>query len=357
MGFRSAAALIERVERVESRGDVGIRSPFAGPLSPVVLADLVSLYETVAADLPLSRELAMSIPGVYRARAILLSLIPDKPLQAWRGDVAVPPAESPFLYRTPGILGPWQRMARTVDDLIFYPYSLWLTQRGDAVEGRRPILNAVHCPYESWRINEAGLIELENADLAWEVADEDDVILIPGPSEGLLAYASRTLRGAAALESTWVTRAGNPSPITELHITEDSRLEEDEVEELRDNWVVARNSANGAVAVTPIGVEVRDHGAADASLFIEGRNGVRLDVAAFFNLPGSVLDATTATASLTYVTQEGNRTSIYDLTLPYWVRPIESRLSQDDVVPHGQSVRFDFSSLTAATPTPIVTED
>jgi phage portal protein BeeE len=101
---------------------------------------------------------------------------------------------------------------------------------------------------------------------------------------------------------------------------------------------------------------VIDHGQADAVLFIEGRNSSRLDIAAFFNLPGAILDATTATASLTYVTQEGTRTSVYDLTLPYWVRPIESRLSQDDVCAAGQSIRFDFSSLAPNQPG-IITED
>lgn len=354
MGFRSAAALAERIDSMQSRGDVGIRSPFAGSLAPIVLADLVSLYDSVAADLPLTRDQALCIPGVYRARAILLSLIPDKPLKAWRGDVEAPPAESPFLHRTPGILGPWQRMARTIDDLIFHPYSLWLTQRGEAVEGRKPILNAVHCPYESWRVNAAGLIELQNSDNGWDVADEDEVLLIPGPSEGLLAYASRTFRGAAALEATWVNRAGNPKAITEIHITDDAQLEDDEAEDLRDNYVAARQSTNGAVVVTPPGVEIIDHGAAEASLFVEGRNSGRLDVAAFFNLPGSLLDASTATASLTYVTQEGQFNSLDAVSLPYWYRPIEARLSQDDVVPRGQSVRFDMQDHA---PNPIVTED
>jgi phage portal protein BeeE len=106
--------------------------------------------------------------------------------------------------------------------------------------------------------------------------------------------------------------------------------------------------------VTPANIDVKDHGQADPALFIEGRNAARLDTAAMFNLPGSVLDASTATASLTYVTQEGNRSSLDDMSLPYWYRPIEARLSQDDIVPRGQSVRFDFSSRATAA---IATED
>lgn len=362
MGFRSDVKTLARIaDSFATVPDVnrGIRSPFAGDLSRIVVPDLLGLFGIDDWSC-FGREQAMSIPGVFRARAILLSLIADKPLVGWRGAERVPQPDQPsFLPRTPGILGPWQRMARTLDDLIFYPWSLWLTERGaeNTPGGRRPILNAVHCPYESWQVNELGLIEVKNQDGGWDVADEDEVMLIPGPSEGLIAYARRTLSGAAAIEDAWVTRARNPSPITELHLTEDIPLDDDEVTEVRDAWVNARRSSSGAVAVTPVNVEVIDHGGdASADLYVEARNAYRLDVAAFFNLPGAILDASTATASLTYVTQEGTRTSVYDVSLPYWTRPIESRLSQDDVVPSGQSVRFDFSSLAPTAPT-ITTED
>jgi hypothetical protein len=297
----------------------------------------------------------MTIPGVDRARAILLTLLSDKPLNAWAKDVLVSPQPS-FTQRTPGILGPWQRMSATIDDLIFYPYSLWLTQRGAERNGRKDILNAVHCPYHSWQINAAGLIELANADGGWDVADEDEVILIPGPSDGLIAHASRTLRGAADLERAWVSRAKTPAPLTELHVTDDVALDDEEIIATRDAWVSARRAADGAVAVTPSNIEVIDHGQADAVTFEGARNASRIDIAHFFNMPGAILDATTASASLTYVTQEGTRTSIYDLTLPYWARPIEARLSQDDVCPAGQSIRFDFSTLAPNQPA-IVTED
>lgn len=336
--------------------DIGIRSPFAGDLSRIVVPDLLNLFGLEGTEC-ITREEAMSIPGVFRARAILLSLLADKPLNAWQGDTKITGEEgTKFLQRTPGILGPWVRMANTIDDHIFYPWSLWLTQRGAVSDGRKDILNAVHCPYHRWRVNEADLIEVQNSDDGWDVADEDEVILIPGPSEGLIAYASRTLRGSADLERSWVDRARNPSPITELHLTDDTQLDDDEVTATRDSWVNARRARNGAVAVTPANVDVIDHGTADAALFVEGRNSSRLDIASFFNMPGAILDATTAQASLTYVTQEGTRTSLYDLTLPYWYRPIEARLSQDDIVARGRSVRFDFSSLAPTAPT-ITTED
>lgn len=358
MGFLSEWRTLTSLASALTPGpssDIGIRSPFAGDsLSRIVIPDFANLFGLEEFEC-ITREEAMSIPGVYRARAILLSLIADKPLHSWSRDVKVDP-QPPFLYRTPGILGPWQRMARTLDDLFFYPWSLWLTQRGAERSGRKDILNAVHCPIGRWRINGLGQIEVANEDGGFDVADEDEVILIPGPSEGLIAYASRTLRGSTDLERSWVDRARNPSPITELHLTDDTQLDDDEVAATQDSWVAARRARNGAVAVTPNNVQVIDHGTADAALLIEGRNSSRMDIAAFFNLPAAILDATTAQASLTYVTQEGTRTSVYDLSLPYWVRPIEARLSQDDIVANGQSVRFDFSSLAPTAPGP-VTED
>jgi hypothetical protein len=362
MGFLANVATLARIAdspvfNGTPNYSTGIKSPWAGDLSGKLIPD--DWLELFGSEYDwMTRGYAMTLPGVFRARAILLTLIADKPLTAWRGADLLPDEDQPsFLYRTPGILGPWERMRRTIDDMIFYPYSLWLTERGAESAGRRPILNAVHCPYESWRINVAGQIEIVNQDGGWDVASEDEVILFPSPSEGLLAYAGRTLRGSAAIEQAWVARAKNPSPITEIHLTDDTQLNDDETLQVQTDFVTGRRAENGSVIVTPSNIEIIERGAtgSDSALYIEGRNASRLDIAAFFNLPGAILDATTAQASLTYVTQEGTRTSVYDLSLPYWVRPIEARLSQDDIVPRGQSVRLDFSSLTQQTPP--VTED
>jgi phage portal protein BeeE len=71
------------------------------------------------------------------------------------------------------------------------------------------------------------------------------------------------------------------------------------------------------------------------------------------------MDASLSTASLTYSTQEGQRNEFADFTLPYWLEPIQQRLSLDDVVPSGQRVRFDLTDLYTTTPSPTgtITED
>src|SRR6187431_745761 len=150
-------------------GATYIRSPWqTGSLSPLVWNDIWGSANGV------NRDMALSIPAVYRARAVLLSLIADKPIQAWTKD-ALTPIQPTFLYSTPGIYGPWQRMAWTLDDIMFYGMSLWLTVRGEESGGRRPILRATRCPWDRWRINEADLVELQDDDGEWHVAQDDEV--------------------------------------------------------------------------------------------------------------------------------------------------------------------------------------
>lgn len=298
----------------------------------------------------------MSIPGVARGRGILLSLIADKPLIDYRGSDRLEPQPA-WLYRSPGIQGPWRRMAETLDDLIFYPWSLWGTKRGSAPSGSayRPILEAWHIPYDDWDVDEAGRICTLDEDGQFVPADEDDVLLIPGPSEGLLSMATRALQGAVELEKAWVTRAKNPIPMIELHETIESGIEPDEAQDVVDEWAKARASENGGIAYTPNSIEARALGQYSADFFIQGRNSSRLDIAAFMQIPGSLLDASTATASLTYVTKDGDASSLDTMTVPYWCRPIEDRLSQDDVVPIGQIVRFGWAQAYTEPPGPIRT--
>lgn len=305
--------------------------------------------------LPLiTREQAMTIPGVARGRGILLSLIADKPLVGYIATARLDP-QPRWLYRTPGWQGPWQRMARTLDDHLFNGVSLWETRRGAASAGLKPILEAWHVPFDDWTVDEAGRVCLLDEDGHFVPADEDEILIIPGASEGLLAYATRTLTGAVELEKSWSKRAASAIPMIDLHETVQSGIDPDEAQEVVDAWAAARASENGGIAYTPYSIEARALGQYSPDMFIEARNSARLDIAAFLQIPGSLLDASTATASLTYVTQEGQASSLDTLTVPYWAHPITDRLSQDDVVPIGQSVRFDWAAAYLEPPGPIVT--
>lgn len=340
-------------ELLSSPTTLGITSPYASPveLPPFVITDLLSDEEVK--KLPMSRSEAISIPAVSKARNLLVSTIAKFPLRAMAGATVLAPKDQPtFLYRTNSAVTPYERMAWTVDDLIFYGVSLWLVRRGTADSaGRKAILDAEWCPSNQWTITDGHIL------VDGEEVPDDAVILFNSPFEGLLNVGARTLRGARDTEASWVGRARNPVPIVELHLTEETQLTPAEIkEQIVDPWATARTSENGAIGFTPVEFELRTHGEVKADLMVEGRNAVRTDVGSFLNIRASMLDGTMGIDSLTYTTNEGEKNSFYEFDLPFWTDPITARLSMDDVVPRGQRIAFDMYAanhqpLDTGTPT------
>jgi hypothetical protein len=333
----TAAQVLPTTPGYPGRG-LGVSSPWAtSQLSQIVWADILG-----SETLPVTRAEAVTVPSVTAARKLLVSRIAGLPLIALDRDGPLPDQPA-FLYRTNGPTTPWHRMAWTVDDLLFYGWSLWQVVRG--VDGA--ILEATRVPPEWWQIDPDNRITINAAPV-----NEDDVILFPGPDEGLCVFACRTIRAAKNVESAWAGRIRNPVPIVDLHRTSDNEMDSLEVTEMIDSFTSARRDVNGAVTSTPADVELNVYGETAGSYLVEARNAVRLDVANMTGLPAAALDGSLSTASLTYTTQEGARTDLAD-ALQGWIDPITARLSQDDVVPRGTRVRFDVTDL--ATPVPTAT--
>lgn len=316
-------------------------SPWAdrSVLESIVWADLLDV-ET----LPLTRAEAMAVPAAARARHLLCSTIAGCPLIAVLGAEQLPLAQTPaWMYRTDGPVSPWHRMLWTVDDLLWSGWSLWAVDRG--ADGF-PI-KADRVPRDLWSFDADGRVLVDE-----QPVNADQVLLIPGPHEGLLTFAARTLRQASRLERSAARHAENPVPSLELHQTEDVELTKDERDELVTAWVAARASSTGAVGFTSYGVEARPLGVVPEQLLIEGRNAAAVDVARHVGMPASMLDATSAQASLTYETTQGRNQQFLDYGVSLYLDAIRARLSLDDVMPRGQRAAFDTSGLTAPADTP-----
>lgn len=352
MGILSALGL----KRVDLKPvDVTLASPWqpAGGISQITLSEIWG--EDLANNLPVDRGVAMTVPAVARARNLLVGAIQRFPLVVLdeNGPIATQPT---WAYRTSGPVTPQERIAWTVDDLIFHGVALWLTERGSVGQ----LLDARWHPRCDWRITNEGEVEArESGASEWVTLNEGDYILINAPFDGLLTVGARTIRGALSTEEAWVGRMRNPIPLIELKVTDDSRLDADEIKDHVQTWAKARTGVNGAVSWTPSGMEVVTHGEVKADLYTEGRNAIRTDIGSFMNVPTSMMDGSLAEASLTYTTQEGNRSRFQDESIPFWITPIESALSMDGVVPRGQRVRFDRSEAfsTVVNPTGIPEAD
>jgi hypothetical protein len=321
-------------------GRIGIRSPWStSNLQAAVLADV---FGTDA--LPVSRTEAMSIPAVAKARHLVCTVLPNYPLVEYEGE-AVTSDQPSWLASTTSQTSPLSRLLWTLDDLYFGGWALWSVDREDAEPGvLGEIRDAVRVPPEMWNFeNVTGTTRIL---VDGTPAEEGEVILFPGPFEGMCEVASRTMRGAVAIERAWVGRAESPIPAIDIHQTDDVQLDDDEIDDLLDEWSAARRDPRGAIGYSPNNIEIRALGTVDPQLFVEGRNAIRLDIANFSNVPASYLEGSLSTASLTYSTADGNRNELLDLGLGMWRSAIESRLSMDDVSPPGRRIAFDLTALT-----------
>jgi len=318
-----------------------IASPWSDSsnLLPALIAE--EIYG-LGALTPVTRAQAMMIPAIAKGRAILHAIIGNVPLRAYRGDTELV-TQPTWLYRSDSGISPAMRTKMILDDLIFNEASLLAVKRGN--EGQ-PI-DATPIPYDDWSVNQDGFIEVNGT-----IAPADQVIYIPGPGPGLLAMAANTISAAFSTENAWAARVRNPFPAMVLQEVEDHGMTQDEAKTYVNSVAQARRNPDSAVMYMPASMRIESHAAESTDLYESGRNALRLDFANFLNIPASLLDGSTASASLTYSTQEGRRNELFDYTISYWASPIEEALSLDNVVPRGQRVRFDFANYLTPTPAP-----
>lgn len=328
---------------------LAISSPFAeGDLQKIAWSDVFGIDYA-----PVSRAEAMAVPAISKARDLLTDSIGRLSMRAVRktatgADEVLDRASTPrWLYWTPGAVSPYLRLAWTVDDLLFYGESLWEC----TVDSDNRPLTAWRVPYDQWSVDPANG-ELLDADHQPYGAR---ALYIPSHTAGLLVRSGDTLRSAISIGHTITQRSKVAVPVMEIRVTEDE-VTEQELVDLRAAYVEARADKDGAVVVTPRGVELVGHGdKADSGFMVEGRNAMRLDVANITGVPGALLDASTATASLTYSTTEGKRSEFYDYSVSPFIQTLAGRFSQDDCVPYGTRVEFDFTDQNNPAGAPLST--
>ena len=312
---------------------VGPASPFqeTSALQSVVWADLLGEELRVV-----TRSAAMMIPAVARHRHLICGVAARSPLACFSGAVRDP--ETPrWAVRTDGELSPFHRMLWTADDLIFTGWSVWLATRNSD----RSLATAERIAPTRWDTDVAGRVRVDG-----ELVDQDRLILIPGPHEGILTFGAAALRRSLDNLDAAANAARNPSAYLELHYTGDEPMTDTEIDKLIARWAKARRGENGGVAFTSKGLEVKEHGTHEAHLLIEGRNADAVDAARLVSNPAAMADATSSGASLTYETTEGRNDQFLDYGASLYMDAIAARLSMDDVVPNGKRMAFDVSAST-----------
>lgn len=322
-------------------------------ISPTVgngLADAISgdIFGVTEADPthPVSRDMCMRQPAVVRCRGILVTLA-RYPLVAWRGENRLK-TQPAWLYRTDTEQSPQERMTDSMDDVYFFGKSLWLLQRKDGIfnEAAGDITDAVRMPISTWRDEADGTVSISLAEGKWlKLTNRKAYIRFRGFQEGLTKIGAVVVHTSEGIQRGIAGRASSPIPMLDLHLTEDMALDKTDKENLRNDWIRARNSPEGAVGITPHNIEARVLGADGGEFLDTARNSQRIDTANMSQVPSALIDGTTSTASLTYSTTEGKRVELNDYGLNLWRTVFEARLSQDDVTPRGTRIEIDLSEM------------
>lgn len=347
MGIFDAIRVHKAGNDLAVRTQTGIVSPWNSPnhLQTVVLADILGNADL----LPITRADAMRVPSIAKARSLICGTASKLPMRARRlnADLLEQPT---FLYRTNSQVSPQQRLLWTLDDLLFFGWSLWAVQRGTSSQ----VIDAYRIPVEWWKFDEDGTVMVKNSNTdEFKAADSNEVILISGPQEGLLEIGSRVIRQYQDLEATRAARLRNPVASVVLQAQEELNLEDDEIQELVDEYANGHKAASLSVSYMPHNVKIEEYGTASPELFLQMENAINVQIAQLTNVPATLLDASIeGSSSLTYQNSGTERSWFQDTTLSYWLNQLESRLSLDDVIPRGQYIQFDMSSLTTVTPTP-----
>lgn len=321
---------------------VGIASPFAAPveLGGVVIPDLLAeLFGADADRLPLTRDLAMTVPAVARARNVLAPTAGRLPLRVYRGAVEVTERTCLDQPETVAARPRFVTILWTLDQMLFHGRAWWIVVERYADTGAPRSFEWV--PEWNAKVENGQLVATQDG--RHPRIDAADVVRIDAPHEGILNYGSDAIRQALRLDRAALRIADNPVPAIELHQTTPDQLDQDEKDALIAGWIKARRQTG--VGYTNAAIETKVHGLNPEQLIIEGRKFAALQVARMIGVPAWVVDVGVEGSSLTYSNVPSRSRELVDYALTPYLAAIEARLSMDDVLPRGQWCRFDLDDL------------
>ncbi|WP_380166600.1 phage portal protein [Jannaschia sp. R86511] len=297
-----------------------------------------------------TRDHAMRVPSVRRARAIICPTVGGMPLRAMRLPAAANGRPAPTSPDSTPVFR--QMLARpepdtvrsstltwTVDSLLFHGVAWWYVTGRDAqgfpLEVERVDVSRV-------QVDAAERVQIDGV-----LVRDEDVIRFDAPDEGVLNTSAELLCTALDLLRTTRVMSQPTAPLTVLRDlrTDGEPVSREDADGILDDW--ERNRRRRALAWVPanVGVEHPDWDPAKLGLS-ESREQTAIDVARAFNLPASWLAAPDG-GSLTYRNARDLRTDLVGLTLAPFMTAITERLSMPDVTPRGQVVEFDTSGFLA----------
>jgi phage portal protein BeeE len=290
-----------------------------------------------------SREAAVSVPAISRARDLICSAVSALPLTLWtvrwdqptRSNIeeSVPPAgwmARPDPNRTRQWMLSW-----TTDDLLFTGRAYWrITSR---------YANTFPAQFQ-WMpaadvlVDATGRITHRGVDVP-----AADVVEFLSPFDGLLFVGWRTIQTALNLDAAAERFSTSEIPAGWLEQTENSEpMSADDLTEIAETFAAAR--AQRAVAALNPYVRWRESSMDPSRLqLVEARQHQALELARIANIPPYFIGAPAGTG-MTYLNAAQAKQDLIDYGAAPYIATIEQTLSGPNVSPHGQAVRLDLNA-------------
>jgi HK97 family phage portal protein len=313
-------------------------SDVAAALTPVQISD--SVYNILGGATNTTRQLAMSVPSVARARNIICGTIGSLPLTTFNritGQYVDPhrvinqpdPRVAGFVIYNWLAEDIWLYGAGYGQVLEMYSSTdggrvrAWTRVSPDRVTVDTDFLNTEITGYKV----DGRSVPLQGV---------GSLIRFDGPDEGLLHRAGKTIGAAVYLENAAVNYAKEPSPMMVLK-SNGTNLTAERISALLSAWKTARQSRNTAFLNADI--DLQQFGFDPKTMQLaEARQYVALELARACGIPAYFLSA--ETTSMTYSNAVSERRSLVDFSLRPILKAIEERLSLPDFVPNPVMVRF-----------------
>lgn len=309
-----------------------------------VLYGVPSLDDLIFQTGPISRDEALRVPAVRRARDLICGEIGQFPLVLIGPDGKT--TDWSLLSQPESGVARSVTMTRVVEDMLLFERA-WLKTTHVGWHGKPAEVRRLDA--QTVTIRPEYVSYPEGTALVWP--EVSGIIRLDSPNRGLLT-ASPAIKACVALERA-ALRAAQGLPPMDWFTPADGAdvLDDDDVMDLLDAWETARGDRR--TAYVPGGLEYhRDGFDPEKTQLAESREFAITEVARLTGIDAEELSV--STTSRTYANMQDRRRHRVESVLGPFMTAIEGRLSLGDVTPHGYRVEFDTSGylrlddLTAA---------
>lgn len=296
-----------------------------------------------------TRQEAMEVPSVARARSIICGTAASLPLHAFNKTTNAEIYGRTILEQPDPALPTAVVMSWTFDDLLFHDVAYWQVlavspEDGRPVHARR--IDPMRVTYNTEGLNGIVIDGFWVDGVQVPMSGVNSLIVFYGlGTGGILTRAGRTIKTALDLEKAVSRMAEEPNPA--MYIKNSGvDLPASQVSALLSNWKAAR--AQRSTAYLSGNLEVATFGFDATQMELSAnRMNTATEIARLMNIPAWYLNAENSTNTYSNTLQE--RQSLIDLSLMPFLIAVEQRLSMDDITPMTQRVRFEVEEYLRGT--------